>query len=207
MAKEFDIVFHEWSNVLASIPQGWQRYRKYVQAIVEVASKFTALHHAFEVLVSCGHEAHVDAMGAPASEALEFLFLQNTEELRLQCQGDIPYFVKKQSSFVGQLETANLLCDRACKGPSLVAEEFTLEQVEGNRSAVELNQGLAAAGTRVVNCVSDEFLAGARLSLNENCRVRRRNSLDLIENSSKSRAVADDLLESADPAILFCDYH
>jgi hypothetical protein len=207
MAKEFDIVFHEWSNVLASIPQGWQRYRKYVQAIVEVASKFTALHHAFEVLVSCGHEAHVDAMGAPASEALEFLFLQNTEELRLQCQGDIPYFIKKQSSFVGQLETANLLCDRSCKSASLVAEEFALEQVEGNRGTVELDQGLAAAGTRVVDRVSDEFLAGASLSLNENRRVRRRHALGLIENDSKSRAVADDLLESAHPAVLICNCH
>jgi hypothetical protein len=207
MAKEFDIVFHEWSNVLPSIPQRWQRDRKYVDAIVQVASKFTALHHAFKILVSCGHETYVDPMGAPASEALEFLFLQNTEELRLQCEGDIPYFIQKQSPFVGQLEAANLLCDRSCKSASLVAEEFALEQVEGNRRAIELNQGLAAAGTRVVNRVSDEFLAGASLSLNENGRVRRRDSLGLIENDSKSRAVADDLLESAHPAVLICNGH
>ena len=75
-------MFHEWSNILASIPQRWE-HRKYVQAIVQVTSKFTALDLAFEVLVSCGYQAHIDTMSAPASEAFEFLLLQNTEELRL----------------------------------------------------------------------------------------------------------------------------
>lgn len=33
--------------------------------------------------MSCGYQAHIDTMSAPASEAFEFLLLQNTEELRL----------------------------------------------------------------------------------------------------------------------------
>jgi hypothetical protein len=77
-------VFHQWSNVFASIPQGRQRDRKYIQAIVQVAAKLAALHHSLEVLVSRGHETYVNAMSTPTSETFEFLFLQDTEELGLQ---------------------------------------------------------------------------------------------------------------------------
>jgi hypothetical protein len=43
--------------------------------------------------------------------------------------------------------------------------------------------------------------------LDQNSRVHRRNSLGLLQNGSQGRTVANDLLESADPAILICHYH
>jgi hypothetical protein len=61
-----------------------------------------------------------------------------------------------------------------------MSKELTFEQVEGNRRTVQLDQGLAATGTRIVNRVSDEFLASAGLSLDEHSRVHRRNPLGLF---------------------------
>ena len=86
-----------------------------------------------------GDEAYVYAMGATTSETFEFLFLQNTEELGLQCEWHIADFIKKESSFVSQFEAANSLCDRARKSPSFMAKEFTLQQVEGDRGTVQLD--------------------------------------------------------------------
>src|SRR5580765_6877033 len=119
-------------------------------------------------------------MGATTSETFEFLFLQNTEELRLQGEWHVADFIKKESPFVSQFEAANSLCDCAGKSTPFMAKELTFEQVEGNRRTVQLDQRLAAAGTRIVNRVSDEFLASAGLSLDEHSRVHRRNPLDLF---------------------------
>jgi hypothetical protein len=119
-------------------------------------------------------------MGATTSETFEFLFLQNTEELGLQCEWHIADFVKKESPFVSQFEAADSLRDRAGKSASFMAKEFTLEQVEGNGGTIQLDQSVAAAGAGIVDRASDEFLASACFSLDEHSRVRRRNPLGLL---------------------------
>jgi hypothetical protein len=103
-------------------------------------------------------------MGPATSKSFEFLFLQNAEELGLQGEGHIADFIKKESPFVSQFEATNSLCDCARKSTPFMAKELTFEQVEGNRRTVQLDQGLAAAGARIMNRVSDEFLTGAGLS-------------------------------------------
>jgi len=207
MGKEFDVMLHERRNVFASISQGRQCDRKYIQAIVQIAAKFSTLHHSLEVLVSRGDQTHVDAMCAPAPETLEFLFLQNAEELGLQGERYISNFIEEQGSFISQVKAADFLCDRSGKGPPFVAKKLAFEQVERDCGAVELDQRVTAARARIVNRMSDKFFPSAGLSLNENGRIRSRNPLGLLQHSSQSRAVAYDLLESADPTILICHYH
>ncbi len=61
-----------------------------------------------------------------------------------------------------------------------MTKELTFEQVEGNGGTVQLDQRVAAAGTGIMDCMSDEFLASAGLSLDEHSRVRRCNPLGLL---------------------------
>jgi hypothetical protein len=147
-------------------------------------------------------ESYVYVMGTTTSETFEFLFLQDTEDFGLQCEWHIADFIKEESPFVSQFEAANSLCDCARKGSPFMAKELTLEQIEWNGGTVQLDQGPAAAGARIVDRVSDEFLASAGLALDEHSSVRRRNPLGLLKHDSQSRAVAYDLLESADPMVL-----
>jgi hypothetical protein len=200
-------MFHQGSYVFATIPQRRQGDRENIQTIVQVAAKFLTVHHSLEVPVRSGDEAYVYAMGPTTSKAFEFLLLQNTEELRLQGEWHVADFIKKESPFVSQFEAANSLCDCAGKSTPFMAKELTFEQVEGNRRTVQLDQRLAATGTRIVNRVSDEFLASAGFSLDQNSRVHRRYPFGLFQNGSQGRAVADDLLESANPTFLICHYH
>jgi hypothetical protein len=146
-------------------------------------------------------------MGPTTSKTFEFLFLQNAEEFRLQGEWHIADFIKKECPFVSQFETANSLSDCTRKSAPFMAKELTFKQVEGNRRTVQLDQRLAATGTRIVNRVSDEFLASSGFSLDQNSRVHRRNPFGLFQNGSQGRAVADDLLESANPTFLICHYH
>jgi hypothetical protein len=207
MGKEFNVMLHERRNVFASISQGRECDRKYVQAIVQIAAKFSAPHHSLEVLVSRGYQTHVDAMRAPAPEPFEFLFLQNAEEFGLQRERYVSDFIEEQGSFISQVEAADFLRDRSGKGSPFVAKKLTLEQIERDCGAVELDQRVTAARACIVDRMRDEFLASAGLSLNENSRIRRRNPLGLLQHNSQSRAIAYDLLEPADPTILICRCH
>src|SRR5580692_11551026 len=127
MAKEFNVMFHQRSNVFAAIPEGRQRDRKNIQTIVQVAAKFPTVYHSLEVPVRRGDEAHVYAMGTTTSETFELLFLQNTEEFGLQCEWHIADFIKEESPFVSQFETANSLCDCTRKSAPFMAKEFAFE--------------------------------------------------------------------------------
>jgi hypothetical protein len=207
MAKEFNVMFDEWGNVFAAIPQGRQGDRKNIQTIVEVTAKFLTVHHSLEVPVRRGDEPHVYAMGTTTSETFELLFLQNTEQFGLQCEWHIADFIKEESPFVSQFEAANSLCDCSGKSTPFMAKELTFKQVEGNRRTVQLDQRLAATGTRIVDRVSDEFLASAGLALDEHSRVRRRNPLGLFKHDSQSRAVPYDLLESPHPTVMINHIH
>src|ERR1700686_2459073 len=80
-------------NVFAALPQGWQRDRKHIQPVVEVAAKFVALHHLRQIPVCRSYEANVHSMGSSASQAFELLFLQNTQQLGLQARRDISYLI------------------------------------------------------------------------------------------------------------------
>jgi len=172
-------MFHQGSYVFATIPQRRQGDRENIQPIVQVAAKFLTVHHSLEVPMRSGDEAYVYAMGPTTSKAFEFLFLQNTEELRLQGEWHVADFIKKETPFVSQFEAANSLCDCAGKSTPLMAKELTFEQVEGNGGTIQLDQCVAAAWARIVDRVSDEFLASASLALDENGSVRRRNPLGL----------------------------
>jgi hypothetical protein len=125
-------------------------------------------------------QPYVNAVRAATPETFEFLFLQNTQQLGLQCEWYVADFIKKEGSFVSQFEAANFLCDCACESAAFMTKEFALEQVEGNGGTIQLDQSVAAAVAGIVDRASDEFLASACLSLDEHRRVRRRNPLGLL---------------------------
>ena len=53
--------------------------RKDVEAIEEIAAKFPALHHCFEIAVGRGHQSNVRMDCTCRPETLEFLLLQNAQ--------------------------------------------------------------------------------------------------------------------------------
>jgi hypothetical protein len=66
---------------------------------------------------------------------------------------------------------------------------------------------LAATGTGIVDCTSDEFLAGSGFSVNEYRGIPCCNTLDLFQNDFPRGATADDLIESPSPTVLFNHSH
>ena len=65
-------------------------------------------------------------MSASAAEALELLFLQDTQQLGLQGRRDITDFIQEKRSLVGQFEATDFLRNGAGECALLVTKELTL---------------------------------------------------------------------------------
>src|SRR5439155_22995746 len=109
---------------------------------------------------------------------------------------NIADLVQEERPFVGQLEPADFLGDRAGERAFLVSEQLAFEQIERDGRAIQLDERATAPRAQSVNRTRDQLLAGARLAVDEHGRIGRCDALDLFEYQFERLAVADDLLES-----------
>src|ERR1700674_5702999 len=94
-----------------------------------------------------------------------------------------------------QLEAAHLLGDGAGEGPLLMAKQLALQEPCGDGGAVELYKSPFPAGAHVVKRTSDEFLARARFTKNEDGGIGGGDGFDLIQDAAERGALPDDLPE------------
>ena len=97
---------------------------------------------------------------------------------------DVADLVEKQRAAVGDLEQALLVGDGAGEGALDVAEEFALQQVLRQRSAIHGHEGLGPAQAVVMNRAGDQLLAGAAFAGDEHggvgCRALRDQPVHLL---------------------------
>ena len=110
------------------------------------------------------------------------LLLERAQELDLQLDRHLADLVEEQRAAVGRLELALLVRDRAGERALDVAEQLALEQVLGDRAAVDRDERLAGARRAVVDLARDQLLAGAGLAGDQHRDVGRRDLLDLAEH-------------------------
>src|SRR6202140_4670070 len=122
-----DKVLHQCRNVSAAHPQRWQRNREYIQTVIEVAAKFAPLHHVHQISVGRGDQTNVHSVSSSTAQALEFLFLQDTQQFGLQSRRNISHLVQEERPFIRQFEAANLLRDSTSESASLMAEELAFQ--------------------------------------------------------------------------------
>src|SRR5262245_37499634 len=96
---------------------------------------------------------------------------------------------------MGQLEATDLLGNGAGERTSLVAEDLTFEEPRGNSRTVEFDEGAFPTAAQVVEGASNEFLTRAGLTLNQYDGVRRRDDLDLLQDTFEGGTLSHDLLE------------
>src|SRR5206468_11420247 len=83
-----------------------------------------------------------------------------------------PDLVQEPRAAVGELEPALLRLDRAAERAALVAEQLALDQVPGDRGAVDLDERSGRAPRQLVDRVRDQLLAGAVLAGDEHPALR-----------------------------------
>src|ERR1700682_2987060 len=127
-------------------------------------------------------------MGIGAAQPLELLLLQDSQQFRLQLEGNVADFIQEQRAAVCRLETPDLLRHRAREGALLMTEELALEESQWDRRTVQLHEGSITASAVRVDSVRDELLAGTGFTLYENRGIGRRHRSNLIQYCTESGA-------------------
>ena len=138
-------VRHQHRNVFQPMTERRKGNGEHIEAVVEIHSEQLLGDQRGEILIGCGHDAHVDAMGMRAAQPFELLLLQNPQQLRLQFERNIADFIQEQRAAVRRFETADLLRHGAREGAPFVTEELAFEKSQRNRRAVQLHEGPIAA--------------------------------------------------------------
>ena len=118
-----------------------------------------------------GDDAHVAAHRHVAADALEHALLQHAQQLHLHGRAHVADLVEEQRAAFGDLEAALARRDGAGERALLVAEQLALEQVGGDRAAVDRHERALAARTEIMDGARDDFLAGAGLAEDEHVGV------------------------------------
>src|ERR1700730_18949294 len=97
-------------------------------------------------------------------------------------------FVEEDRAFIGKLEFPGFRTNRASEGALFESEQLGFQQFSGQRSAIDLDESLAAARGSHVNHARDHFLAYTALSVNEYGYVHRRDLENLLADAHHLRA-------------------
>src|ERR1700722_12488791 len=98
-------------DILVALSQRWQHDRKSVQTVIEITTEFSLPDHVHKISIRRSKQTDVDALRSAASRALKFLLLQNPQQLGLQRQRKITYFIEEQGPCVSHFKSANVLRD------------------------------------------------------------------------------------------------
>src|SRR4029453_15109370 len=107
--------------------------------------------------------------------------LDHAQQLDLHRRARVADLVEEERAAVGFLEEPAPAPLGAGEGALLEAEELGLEQVVGQRAAVDRDEAPRGARALLVDRARDELLAGASLALDQHRRARRRDARDLVE--------------------------
>ena len=124
---------------------GGTRDRDHVQPEEQVLAKGALVDLLLEVLVGGGDHAHVDLDRLLRADPLDLALLQHAQQLRLRAQAHVADLVEEERAAVGLLELADLLRGGAGERALLVAEQLALDQLLGDRRAVDLHEGARRA--------------------------------------------------------------
>jgi hypothetical protein len=78
----------------------------------------------------------------------------------LQLERNFAYFFEEERAAIGNLEAADLLCDRAREGAFLVVKQLAFEEARGNGGAVDLYERRLAPAAAIVDGACQQLLAG-----------------------------------------------
>src|SRR5438445_13631325 len=156
---------HQGGNVVAALPQWWQRNRENIQTVVKVDAKFATLYHFRQVTVCCSDQPYIHLVSPSATQALELLFLQDTEQLGLERRWNIAHLIQEESAFVSHFEPTDFLCDSARKSALLMTKELAFQQIQRNGSAIQFHIRASAPRADVVNRPRNEFFSSACFSM------------------------------------------
>ena len=178
-------------DVLRVLAQGRRLQHHHRQPEVEVLAEVTGGHGAAEVLVGGGDDADVDGERPFGADRLDLAVLQDPQHLGLGLEAHVADLVEEDRPAVRLDELADLAPVGAGERALLVTEELGLDELLGNRGAVDPDERLARPIREVMQPAGNQLFAGARLTEDQDRGVGRRHPRDLLAESAHGPAVAE----------------
>jgi hypothetical protein len=97
---------------------------------------------------------------------------------------------------MGHLHEARLAANGPREGPLLVSEQLGLQELLGQRGAIDRHEGPGRPGAVGVNGAGDELLSRAGLAQDQDVRLRARRLPDELEDLGHGGATTDDVLQT-----------
>ena len=119
---------------------------------VQVLTKPTAADLRRQILVGGGQHSRVDANPCRAAHRLHHLLLQHAQHLRLRLQTHVADLVEKNRAAVRRLELAAPIGDGAGERATHMPEQLALDQLLGNRGAVDLDERRRSPAAQARGC-------------------------------------------------------
>ena len=135
---------HEERDVLGAIAERREMDGEDVESVVEILAEGLFLDRFQQVAVGGGDDADIDPDRRLAADAVEFMLLQDVEQLGLDLGREFADLIEEDGAAVGELEAADAPGDGAREGPLLVAEELALHEPVGRALQLTLMNGLSA---------------------------------------------------------------
>lgn len=161
-----------------------------MKAIIEILPKTAFPAGFFEINVGRGDNPDVDRYFRRTSDTLDFSKLENTQKVHLEFERHVSDFVEHDRPVIRCLNMPDLARMSPCKRPFLIAEQLGLDQVGGNCSAVEGDEGTGGSFRAFVNRTGHKFLSGAAFSGDQNTGIGSRNFPDAPETFHHGRAAS-----------------
>ena len=140
-------------------------------------------------------EPHVDLDRLARADRLDLALLDRAQQLDLRGQRQLADLVEEQRAAVGLDELAGVAFGRAGEGALLVAEQDRLDEIVGDRAAIDRDERLGAPLAGAVDGARDQFLADAGLAFDQHRDGGGRGLLGAAQHRLHARAAGDDVLE------------
>ena len=137
---------NEKRNILGAVPQRRNHHRKDAQPVKEIAAELSRGDQFIKVPVRRGNDPHVAGHRPAIAETFELLFLQHSQQLRLQFQGNLAHLIQEKCSLMRQLKSPDPLRDGARKCAFLVPKKFAFKQPRRHGRAVDLHKRVGRSG-------------------------------------------------------------
>ena len=141
--------------------------RDHVEAIVEVLAELPARHQGGEIPIGGGDQSHVRGDELGPAHAEELPVLDDVQELGLQAERHLPDLIEEKGALMGELELARLSAMGAREGALFVPEELGLQELGGQRGAIDLDEGLVQTTGDLMDGPRHHLLAHPALAIDQ----------------------------------------
>lgn len=141
-----------------------------IEAIKKVAAELATIHQFLKVAVGRGNDSNIHLDWVIGTNSFKGPLLKDPQKFCLDFGGDVSDFIKKKGATIGQFKPPRFVLQGMGEGTSHMAKQFAFQQTGRQGRAMDLHQGKRGAGASFMDPLGQHFLAGSRLTPQQNRR-------------------------------------